>query len=62
MTGDRAKGTQMAPILDGTADLGSWQVERDARITNAISRLADWLNDLAVRLFDLAGWVRGGAR
>jgi hypothetical protein len=58
MTGDRAKGTQMAPILDGTADIGMWQAER----RHALTRLADWLNDLAVQLFDLAGRIRGGAR
>lgn len=47
----------MAPILDGTADMGSWQCER----RHAITRLADWLNDLAVHLFDLAGRIRGRA-
>jgi hypothetical protein len=48
----------MPPILDGTADIGMWQAER----RHALTRLADWLNDLAVQLFDLAGRIRGGAR
>jgi hypothetical protein len=50
----------MAPILDGTADVGAWQCN-DARLRNAIARVADYVNDLAVRLFDLAGLIRGRA-
>lgn len=36
-------------------------MEMNQRIRNAISRMADWVNGLAVKLFDLAGRIRGGA-
>jgi hypothetical protein len=33
----------------------------NARLRNAISRMADWVNGVAVKLFDLAGRIRGKA-
>ena len=45
----------MLPIIDGCV---SFYGEPSPPLT----RLADWLNDLAVQLFDLAGRIRGGAR
>jgi hypothetical protein len=33
----------------------------NARLRNAISRMAGWVNGVAVRLFDLAGRIRGKA-
>jgi hypothetical protein len=34
----------------------------NARIRNAITRVADFVNEVALKLFDLAGRIRGGAR
>jgi hypothetical protein len=47
----------MPPLIDATV---SFFGEPERR--HALTRLADWLNDLAVQLFDLAGRIRGGAR